>query len=67
MSTPGLQRAFLRTHLDAAEHRRRGHRRVIRQADQRILDLHRQLARRREDQRARVMLARRHRRSPASR
>ena len=55
----GLQRAFLRAHLDAAEHRRGGHRRVIRQADQRILDLHRQLARRREDQRARVIFARR--------
>ena len=55
----GLQRAFLRSHLDAAEHRRRRHRRVVGQADERVLDLHRQLARRRQDQRARVRLARR--------
>ena len=54
----GLERALLRIHRHAAEHGDGRHRRVIRQADQRILDLHRQLARRRQDQRARVRLAR---------
>ena len=55
----GLERAFLRAHLDAAEHRRRRDRRVVGKAHQRVFDLHRQLAGRRKDERARVRLARR--------
>ena len=53
----GLEGAFLRPHFDAAVDRRRRDRRVIRQADERILDLDGQLAGGRENQRPRVGLA----------
>ena len=44
----GLQRAFLRRHLDATVDRCAGDRRVVREAVDLVLDLHRELARRRE-------------------
>ena len=47
------ERVLLRTHADAAEDRRRGHRRVNGKVRQVLEDLRRQLARRRQDQRAR--------------
>ena len=50
----GLQCPLLRIHRHAAVDRGARHLRVIREPDQRVLDLHRQLARRRQHERAGV-------------
>ena len=52
-STPLRKRVLLRSHADAAEHRRGGHRRMHREIVEVVDDLRRQLARRRQHQRAR--------------
>ena len=59
MSAPAFKRALLRIHRHAAKHRHCRDGRVIGQADQRVLDLHDELAGRRENERARERLARR--------
>ena len=53
-----FETALLRIHRHAAEHRHRRDRGVILQTDERILDLHDQLTRRRQNQRAREWLSR---------
>ena len=55
----GAEGLLLLGHVDAAEHRDAGHRRVIREALHLIFDLHRELTGRRENQRARRGLPRR--------
>ena len=54
----GFETALLRIHRHAAEDGHGRDRRVVGQADKCVLDLHDQLARRRQDQRAREWLAR---------
>ena len=55
----GLEGALLRPHLDAAVDRHARARRVVGEADDGVLDLRRQLARRRQDEGAAERLARR--------
>ncbi len=50
MSTPARERAFLDAHLDAAVDGGAGDRRVVREPVDLVLDLHGELARRRQDQ-----------------